>query len=131
VRELTGWSRDLRVTADGDGVVGMIDVVGLRMLADRTGLTGGLSAVLAKPGFHPVHDRGRVLTALSDREREVLALMAEGPFQPGHRRPALPHRQDRRIPGTQHLLQTRPHPCPDDYRRVLAVLTHLRGAGTP
>jgi hypothetical protein len=62
VRELTGWSRDLRVTADGDGVVAMIGLVGLRMLADRTGLTGGLSAVLAKPGFYPVHDRGRVLT---------------------------------------------------------------------
>jgi hypothetical protein len=34
-------------------------VVGLRMLADRTGLTTGLSAALAKPSFHPVHDRGR------------------------------------------------------------------------
>src|SRR5205823_11900136 len=61
-RELTGWSRDLRVTADGTGVVGMVGVMGLRMLADRTGLTAGLSRVLAKPGFHPVHDRGRVLT---------------------------------------------------------------------
>src|SRR5205809_4000000 len=40
----------------------MVGVVGLRMLADRTGLTQGLSAVLAKPGFHPVHDRGRILT---------------------------------------------------------------------
>jgi hypothetical protein len=61
VGELTGWSRDLRVTADGTGVVGMVGVVGLRMLADRTGLTGGLSRVLAKPGFNPIHDRGRVL----------------------------------------------------------------------
>src|SRR6266550_8583752 len=40
----------------------MAGPVGLRMLADRTGQTGGLSAVLARPGFHPVHDRGRVLT---------------------------------------------------------------------
>jgi hypothetical protein len=62
VGELTGWSRDLRVTADADDVVAMVGVVGLRMLADRTGLTEGLSVVLAKPGFHPVHDRGRVLT---------------------------------------------------------------------
>jgi hypothetical protein len=61
VRELTGWSKDLRVTADGTGVVGMVGVATLRMLADRTGLTGGLSAALAKPGFFPVHDRGRVL----------------------------------------------------------------------
>jgi hypothetical protein len=62
VRELTGWSKDLRVTADGTGVVGMVGVMGLRMLADRTGLTAGLSQVLAKPGFFPVHERGRVLT---------------------------------------------------------------------
>jgi hypothetical protein len=62
VGELTGWSRDLRVTADADDVVAMVGVLGLRMLADRTGLTAGLSAVLAKPGFFPVHDRGRVLT---------------------------------------------------------------------
>jgi DDE family transposase len=62
VGELTGWSRDLRVTADADDVVAMVGVLGLRMLADRTGLTAGLSAVLARPGFFPVHDRGRVLT---------------------------------------------------------------------
>ena len=62
MREFTGWSKDLRVTADGTGVVGMVGAMGLRMLADRTGLTGGLSRVLVKPGFNPVHDRGRVLT---------------------------------------------------------------------
>jgi hypothetical protein len=31
------------------------------MLADRVGLTGGLSRTLARVGFLPVHDRGRVL----------------------------------------------------------------------
>src|SRR6266704_5490639 len=62
VRELTGWSKDLGVTADADDVVAMVGVIGLRMLADRTGLTRGLSRVLTKPGFYPVHDRGRVLT---------------------------------------------------------------------
>jgi hypothetical protein len=65
VRELTGWSKDLRVTTDGDGVVAMVGVAGLRMLADRTGLTASISTVLAKPGFHPVHDRGRVLTDIA------------------------------------------------------------------
>jgi hypothetical protein len=62
VRQLTGWAKDLRVTADGDGVVAMVGVMGLRLLADRTGLTQSISTVLSKPGFHPVHDRGRVLT---------------------------------------------------------------------
>lgn len=63
--EHTAWSRDLRVTADGRGVVAMAGAVGLRMLADRTGLTAGLSRVLARRGFTPVHDRGRVLTDLA------------------------------------------------------------------
>jgi hypothetical protein len=65
VRQLTSWAKDLRVTADGDDVVAMAGVIGLRMVADRTGLTSGLSAVLAKPGFTPVHDRGRVLTDIA------------------------------------------------------------------
>jgi hypothetical protein len=56
VGELTGWSKDLRVTADGEGVVGMVGVAALRMLADRIGLTQILSAILARPGFRPVHD---------------------------------------------------------------------------
>ncbi len=37
----------------------------LRALADRTGLTGGLSKALARRGFVPVHDRGRVLADLA------------------------------------------------------------------
>jgi hypothetical protein len=46
-------------------VVAMVGTMGLRMLADRTGLTHGLSRVLAKPGFAPLHDRGRVLTDIA------------------------------------------------------------------
>jgi hypothetical protein len=45
----------------GEGVVAMAGAVSLRMLADRSGLTGYLSQVLARPEFWPVHDRGRVL----------------------------------------------------------------------
>jgi len=36
-----------------------------RLLADRTGLTGGLSGALARRGFTPLHDRGRVLADLA------------------------------------------------------------------
>ena len=60
--DFTAWSRDLRVTADADGVASMVGAVPLRMLADRSGLTEGLSGVLVRCGFIPVHDRGRVLT---------------------------------------------------------------------
>ena len=65
MRQLNGWAKDLRVTADGDDVVAMVGVMGLRMLADRTGLTQGISTVLRKPGFRPVHERGRVLTDIA------------------------------------------------------------------
>jgi len=36
-----------------------------RVLADWTGLTGGLSGELARRGFAPLHDRGRVVTDLA------------------------------------------------------------------
>ena len=62
VREFTSWSRDLRVRADGQGVVAMTGAVPLRMLADRSGLTERLSVALARVDFFPIHDRGRVLT---------------------------------------------------------------------
>jgi hypothetical protein len=61
----TAWSKDLRVAADGTGVVSHVGAALLRMLADRTGLTGALSAGLARRGWWPVHDRGRVLVDLA------------------------------------------------------------------
>ncbi len=44
---------------------------GLRLLADRVGLTGALSAALTRGSFSPVHDRGRVLT-------DVAVMLADG-----------------------------------------------------
>ena len=49
------------MTGDGTGVIAHAGSVAVRMLADRTGLTGALSAALARQGFTPGHDRGRVL----------------------------------------------------------------------
>jgi hypothetical protein len=57
----TGWSRDLSVDIGGRDVINHAGAAVLRLLADRTGLTGGLSRALARRGFVPVHDRGRVL----------------------------------------------------------------------
>lgn len=62
VSEFTGWAGDLSVEVAGGGVVSHVGSVALRALADRTGLTGAVSAALARRGFAPVHDRGRVLT---------------------------------------------------------------------
>lgn len=57
----SSWSAGLSVTGDGSGVVAHAGGVGLRLVADRTGLTAQLSKALARRSFVPVHDRGRVL----------------------------------------------------------------------
>jgi hypothetical protein len=56
----TSWSRGLSVTADGSGVLPLAGAVAVRLLADRVGLTSGLSTALARRGFTPGHDRGQV-----------------------------------------------------------------------
>jgi hypothetical protein len=62
--QVTGWSRGLEVSGGGTGVVSHAGLALLRHLADKTGLTGGLSAALATPRIL-VHDRGRVLADLA------------------------------------------------------------------
>jgi Transposase DDE domain group 1 len=59
----TGWSRGLDVTGGGTGVVSHAGLVLLRQLADRTGLTSGLSAALPSPDGGL--DRGRVFADLA------------------------------------------------------------------
>jgi hypothetical protein len=61
---LTGWSKGLEVTADGEGIVSHAGLVLLRQLADKTGLAGGLSRALASPRLL-IHDRGRVTADLA------------------------------------------------------------------
>jgi hypothetical protein len=58
---VTGWSRDLSVDIGGRDAINHAGAAVLRLLADRTGLTSGLSRALARRGFVPVHDRDRVL----------------------------------------------------------------------
>jgi hypothetical protein len=55
----TDWSKNVRVEVRGDDVVGHAGNVIPRMLADATGLTSGLSAVLSRPEV--LHDRGAVM----------------------------------------------------------------------
>ncbi len=61
---LTGWSKSLEVTGDGEGIVSHAGLAVLRLLADKTGLTSGLSRALASPRLL-VHDRGRVTADLA------------------------------------------------------------------
>jgi len=67
----TTWSAGLSVSADGRGVVAHAGSVAVRLLADRTGRTEALSAVLQRRSFVPVHDRGRVLV-------DVAVMLAAG-----------------------------------------------------
>jgi hypothetical protein len=67
----TSWSTGLSVTADGTGVVAHAGSVAVRLLADKVGLTQGLSGALARRSFVPVHDRGQVLV-------DVAVLLADG-----------------------------------------------------
>ena len=60
--EITVWSTDLVVEVAGHGVVSHAGSAAVRLLADGTGLTAGLSKALRRRGFVAVHDRGRVLT---------------------------------------------------------------------
>jgi Transposase DDE domain group 1 len=61
---VTGWSRGLEVTGGGQGVVSHAGLALLRHLADKTGLTGGLSQALTTARIL-VHDRGRVVADLA------------------------------------------------------------------
>lgn len=61
----------LSVTGDGSGVVAHAGSVGLRLLADQTGLTAEFSKALRRRSFVPVHDRGRVLV-------DVATMIADG-----------------------------------------------------
>jgi hypothetical protein len=57
-----GWSQGLSVEVGGAGTVAQAGIVLPRLLADRVGLTTGLSGALARVGFTPLRDRGRALT---------------------------------------------------------------------
>ena len=91
----SAWSKDLTVEVGGHGVVSHAGSAVLRLLADRTGLTGALSGAVRRRGFAPVHDRGRVLVDLAvliadggeaicdidvlRHQREVFGLVASDP----------------------------------------------------
>ena len=61
---VTSWASGLEVTGDGTGIVSHAGLGLVRHLADKTGLTKGLSqALFSRRLLH--HDRGRVLANIS------------------------------------------------------------------
>ena len=61
----TRWDHGLKVTADGAGLAGHAGAVLLRMVADRSGLTGDPRPALARPGKSPQVDRGVALVSMA------------------------------------------------------------------
>ena len=57
----TRWDHALKVTGEGEGLVGLAGAVLLRKLADQVGLTGALGSALARAGKFPLIDRGVAL----------------------------------------------------------------------
>ena len=69
--DVSAWSNDLTVEIAGRDVINHAGAAVLRLLADRSGLTARMSGALTRPGFVPVHDRGRVLA-------DTAVLIADG-----------------------------------------------------
>jgi hypothetical protein len=61
----TSWAHGLELIGDDERLVAHAGVLPLRLLAERLGLTRGLSAGMRRPGFEPVYDRGQVLVDLA------------------------------------------------------------------
>lgn len=55
----------MEFVGDDERLVGHVGVVPLRLLAQRAGLTAGVSAAMARRGFNPIYDRGQVLIDLA------------------------------------------------------------------
>src|SRR6266516_4052066 len=61
----TGWDHALKVTAEGEGLVGHAGVLLLRKLADQAGLTAALGPALARSRRFPLVDRGIALVSMA------------------------------------------------------------------
>lgn len=58
----TGWTASLDLAGSTAGLIPTVGVPLLRLLAQESGLRAGLSKALQRKDFHPVHDRGQVVT---------------------------------------------------------------------
>jgi len=65
VMDDTRWDHGLKVTGEGEGLVGHAGAVLLRKLADQAGLTAGLGSALARAGKFPLVDRGVALVSMA------------------------------------------------------------------
>jgi hypothetical protein len=60
-----GWDHGLKVTGEGEGLIGHAGAALIRKMADKSGLTSGLGPALARSGRFPVLDRGAALVSMA------------------------------------------------------------------
>lgn len=60
----TSWAAGLELVGDDERCVALAGLLPLRLLAERAGLTAGISAAMRRPGHDPDYDRGQVLVDL-------------------------------------------------------------------
>jgi hypothetical protein len=68
----TSWAAGLELIGDDERCVALAGLLPVRLLAERAGLTAGISAAMRRPGHDPDYDRGQVLVDLG------LVLLAGG-----------------------------------------------------
>src|SRR6266542_3693462 len=61
----TRWDHGLKVTGEGQGLVGHAGAVLLRKLADQAGLTAALGSALTRAGKFPLVDLGVALVSMA------------------------------------------------------------------
>lgn len=116
----TSWSSGLSVTSGGRGVIGHAGTVLIRSIADRMGLTAGLSEAVARRSFRPVHDRGQVLV-------DVATLLVDGGESISdmavlrHQSPVLGP-----VASAPTTWRTLSHLTPADHRRIATARARVR-----
>ena len=60
----TSWAAGLELVGDDERCVALAGLLPLRLLAERGGLTAGISAAMRRPDHDPDYDRGQVLVDL-------------------------------------------------------------------
>jgi len=125
-------SHAMQLLGDGGGGVGYLlkdRVADVTEFVDAVRRVGSGGSAIDPEGVAVLLGRRRAgdpLAALTDREREVLALMAEGYSNQGICRRLFlsPKTVETHIGAVFHKLDLRP--TDDEHRRVMAVLTHVR-----
>ena len=60
----TSWAAGLELIGDDERCVALAGLLPVRLLAERAGLTAGISAAMRRPDHDPDYDRGQVLVDL-------------------------------------------------------------------